>query len=524
MPRFAAIDIGSNAMRLRIVEADRASLASPQGPGWRDLTSQRAPVRLGREVFLTGTLTGAAISSATEALRQFREAMDEARVDHYRAVATSAVREADNAETLVERAYREAGVHVEVIEGVEEARLVQMAVRRRLGPDPRSALLVDIGGGSTELTLLEQGEPRASRSLPLGTVRLLEAFLEIEAPVDARHAELVDEYVERVLAELPPELAQARPALLVATGGTTETMLQLCPAPAPAPAGMVSLDAVARLTQELSSLPVAERMRRHGLRVDRADTLVPAAQILLHIARRSGHDQFFAPGVGLKEGILGEQIDKHFSRWNSRAEEDSITQACLRLGRRYQFDEAHGTLVAELATRMFDDLRLLHRLGDRARLLLKAAAILHDVGDFIRYEGHHKHSYYIIDQSDLMGITPAERGIVANIARYHRKGSPDPNHPNFRDLPRDDRATVRSLAAILRLADALDREHLGKVTGVAATVTRDHLRLDVHSASDHELELWTVHRKSSLFREVFALDVEIIDHAPVAVRRSVSTV
>ena len=508
MARFAAIDIGSNAMRLRIVEADRATLAGRDGGGWRDVTSLRAPVRLGREVFLTGTLTGSAISSATEALTQFREAMDEARVDQYRAVATSAVREADNAEVLVERAYREAGVHVEVIEGVEEARIVQLAVHRRLGPDAPSALLVDIGGGSTELTLLEQGEPRASRSLPIGTVRLLEAFLEHEAPVDARHAELVDEYVERVLAELPPELAHARPELLVATGGTTETLLQLCPVPATP--GTVSLEAVARLTRELSSLSVAERMRRYNLRADRADTLVPAAQILLHVARRTGHTQFNAPCVGLKEGILGELVDRHFSRWNARAEEEAITQACLRLGRRYQFDEAHGRLVASLATRLFDDLRPLHRLGDRHRLLLQAAAILHDVGDFIRYEAHHKHSYYLIEHSDLMGITPAERLVVANIARYHRKGSPDPTHPNFRDLPRDDRAAVRSLAGILRLADALDREHLGKVTDVRASVTRDRLRLDVNSAADHELELWTVHRKSSLFREVFALDVEVV--------------
>jgi exopolyphosphatase / guanosine-5'-triphosphate,3'-diphosphate pyrophosphatase len=520
MVRFAAVDIGSNAMRLRIVEADRNNPATTAtSSGWRELLSLRAPVRLGREVFMTGSLTSPGISSATEALRQFRDAMDEAKVDHYRAVATSAVREADNAEVLVERAYREAGIHVEVIEGVEEARLVQLAVRRRLGLDQRSALLVDIGGGSTELTLLDQGETRASQSLPIGTVRLLEAFLEKDAPVDARHAELVDEYVERVLGELRPELSRAQAELLVATGGTTETLLQLCPANGP-DGSTVSLEAVRRLTQELSSLPVEERMRRYNLRADRADTLVPAAQILLHVARRSGHTQLVAPGVGLKEGVLEELLDKHFARWSVRAEEDAISKACIRLGRRYQFDEAHGLLVAELSTRLFDDLRSLHRLGERQRLLLKAAAILHDIGDFIRYEGHHKHSYYIIEQSDLMGVTPSERMVIANIARYHRKGFPEPSHPNFRDLPRDDRATVRSLAAILRLADALDREHLGKVTGVQATVARGRLRLDVRGASDRELELWTVQRKSTLFREVFALDTEVFDQATLGARRS----
>jgi exopolyphosphatase/guanosine-5'-triphosphate,3'-diphosphate pyrophosphatase len=522
MARFAAIDVGSNAMRLRIVEAERNLLTAPAASlAWREVATLRAPVRLGREVFLTGTLTNQAISSATEALRQFRETMDEHKVDQYRAVATSAVREADNAEALVERAYREAGVHVEVIEGVEEARLVQLAVRRRLSSEQGSALLIDIGGGSTELTLLEQGEPRASQSLPLGTVRLLEAFLETDMPVDARHAELVDEYVERVLGEMLPELAQGRPELLVATGGTSDTLLQLCPGVS---AGMISLDAVRKLTAELSALPVDERIRRYNLRADRADTIVPAAQILLHVARRSGHQQILVPGVGLKEGVLEDLIDKRFARWSALSEEDAITKTCIRLGRRFQFDEGHGLLVATLATRLFDDLKLLHRLGERYRLLLKAAALLHDIGDFIRYEGHHKHSFYIIEQSDLMGITPTERKVVANIARYHRKGFPEPSHPNFRELSREDRAAVRSLSSILRLADALDREHLGKVTDVQATMTRGRLRLDVRAAADHELELWTVEQKSSLFREVFALDVEVHDRPVDSSARPVDSV
>jgi exopolyphosphatase/guanosine-5'-triphosphate,3'-diphosphate pyrophosphatase len=519
MARFAAIDIGSNAMRLRIVEAERSNLTAPAASlGWREVLSIRAPVRLGREVFLTGTLTGQAISSATEALRQFREAMDEHKVEQYRAVATSAVREADNADVLVERAYREAGVHVEVIEGVEEARLVQLAVRRRLPPEHSNALLIDIGGGSTELTLLDQGDPRTSQSLPLGTVRLLEAFLESDAPVDARHAELVNEYVERVLAELQPELAQGRPDVLVATGGTTETLLQLCPLQGTA--GYVSVDAVRQLAAELAALPVQERIQRYNLRTDRADTIVPAAQILLHVAQRAGQGRILVPGVGLKEGVLEDLIDRRFARWSALAEEDAITRACIRLGRRYQFDERHGVLVASLATRLFDDLKLLHRLGERQRLLLKAAALLHDVGDFIRYEGHHKHSFYIIEHSDLMGISPAERRVVANIARYHRKGFPDPTHPNFRELSREERSAVRSLASILRLADALDREHLSKVTDVQATVTRGRLRLDVRAASaDHELELWTLQQKSALFCETFALEIEVREPGPESIRR-----
>lgn len=511
MARFAAIDIGSNAMRLRIVEVERGPTGAPGL--WRDLAALRAPVRLGREVFLTGALTQGAIAQATEALSQFREAMDQAKVDQYRAVATSAVRESENADSLVERAYREAGLHVEVIEGIEEARLVQLAVRRRLALDDQCALLVDVGGGSTELTVLDRGEVRASQSLPMGTVRLLEAFLERDVAVDARHAELVDEYVERVLVELTPDLAEARADAMIATGGSTDTWAQLCPAGASAQP-TIDVEAMGRLALELAAIPASERMGRYGLRADRADTLIPAARILLLVARKFGQKTIVTPGTGLRDGVLEDLLDRHFSRWNPGIEEDAITKACLRLGRRYHFDEAHGVHVAGLSLQLFDDLKLVHRLSARERLLLKAAAILHDIGDFIRYEGHHKHSQYIIEHSDIMGITPEERRVVANVARYHRKGPPDAQHLGFRELGQKDRATVRMLSSMLRIADALDREHRAKIKGLKAMVARGKVRLEVSGDRERELEMWTVVRKAELFKSVFDLALEVADAPP----------
>lgn len=514
MARFAAVDVGSNAMRLRIVEVERPlgpSSAAVLGQA-REVLALRAPVRLGREVFLTGALTAQAVSSAAEALRQFREAMDAAQVDQYRAVATSAVREAKNSALFVERARREAGLDVEIIEGVEEARLVQLAVRRRLGLDQKRAFLIDVGGGSTELTLLDRGEARASQSLPMGAVRLLEAFLEADLAVDARHSRLMAEYVERVLGELHPEFGRSDPEVLVATGGNMETLATLCPRAA-AEGAAIDLDAARELVQRLASMGVAERAATYGLRPDRADTILPAAHILLRVAKPFGQATVLAPGVGVKEGILEELAERFFSVWSTGGEELAITRACERLGQRYQYDEKHGATVSRLATQLFDDLAPRHGLGPRERLLLRAAAVLHDVGDFVRYEGHHKHSWYIIEHADIMGISPAERSVVANVARYHRKSHPEPSHPNFRDLGREQRATVRTLAAILRLADALDREHLGKVSSARASVVGGRLRLTVDGAPDRELEEWTVARKAGLFRTVFDLDVEVIDAA-----------
>src|SRR4051812_18371318 len=247
MARLAAIDIGSNAIRLRVVEVDPPTMG-PDGPRFtpfRDVLVDRAPVRLGHDVFTKGLIEAGVLGAACEALRRFRAAMDGAKVDRYRAVATSAAREAANGDVFVERAERESGIHVEVIEGVEEARLVQLAVGERLQLHGRSALLIDIGGGSTELTLLStaadapaRGSATLTRSLPIGTVRLVEAFLEGRGPIDAVHRSLLDEYIDRAFADAIPEIQELTSGsvdLLVGTGGNIETLADLCPIPSAFP-------------------------------------------------------------------------------------------------------------------------------------------------------------------------------------------------------------------------------------------------------------------------------------------------
>lgn len=541
MARIAAIDIGSNALRLRIVEVDPPQ-DGPDGPrftAFRDVFADRAPVRLGHDVFTKGQIEPGVIGAACEALRRFRAAMDTAKVDRYRAVATSAAREALNGDLFVERAEREAGVHIDVIEGIEEARLVQLAVGERMSLRGGSALLVDIGGGSTELTLLRRAEgdepPRSrsdapgpliaafTRSLPIGTVRLVEAFLEGRGPIDAGHRTLLDEYVDRVFGEALPEIEEivsGRIEVLVGTGGNIETLADLCPGSAIGAARAIDVAAMERLLVELCAGSVDERVQRYGLRLDRADTIVPAAAVLCKVARAFGHDAIAAPGVGLKEGVLADLARIHFIPEDFQREAAAVTDACLRMGRRYHFDEAHGLLVARFSVKLFDDLASRHRMGPRDRILLHAAAMLHDVGDFIRYEGHHKHTYYLITNNELMGVTPAERTIVANVARYHRKSLPQMDHDNFRALSRDERAKVKWMAAILRVADALDREHRAKVSDVAARIEGDVLVLDVQGQGDRALEEWTVRAKAGLLKEAFGLDVRIIDAGARARRAS----
>jgi len=525
MARLAAIDIGSNAIRLRIVEVD-PPVVTPEGPrfsAFRDVLADRAPVRLGHDVFTKGRIEPGVIGAACEALRRFRAAMDGAKVDRYRAVATSAAREAGNGDVFVERAEREAGIHVEVIEGVEEARLVQLAVGERLRMRDRTAVLIDIGGGSTELTLLRGGSPAFSRSLPVGTVRLIEAFLEGGGPINALQRNLLDEYIERVFAEAIPEIREQTGGaidILVGTGGNIETLADLCPVPLAFPEGRaIEVSAMRRLLEQLCDKSVEERAQAYSLRPDRADTIIPASFVLSQLAEAFEHDSIAAPGVGLKEGVLVDLARAHFMPVDFRGEAAALTQTCLRLGRRYHFDEAHGLLVAKLVVRLFDDLSSRHRMGGRDRNLLHAAALLHDVGDFIRYEGHHKHSYYIISNSDLMGMTPQERTVVANVARYHRKSPPQLDHDNFRALSREDRSRVKAMAALLRIADALDREHRGKVSDVSGRVDGDTLVLEVQGAEDRALEEWTVVAKAGMLKDAFGLDVRIVDWGGRPLRR-----
>jgi exopolyphosphatase/guanosine-5'-triphosphate,3'-diphosphate pyrophosphatase len=350
-------------------------------------------------------------------------------------------------------------------------------------------------------------------SLPLGTVRLHETYLRDAPTVSRQRAKLITEAIDRALAEARPHLGRAPFELLIGTGGNIETLSDLGPMKGGFNGHPRAVDvAVARaLFAKMCAMTPAERRDAYALRPDRADTIVPASAIFLRIAEVFKASAIVTPGVGLKEGILEELVDKYFPVWDTAGETQSVLAACVRLGHRYHFDQAHGELVSKLAAQLFDDLQSVHGFGERDRLLLRAAAVLHDVGDFVRYDGHHKHSYYLILHADIMGLTPDERAIVANVARYHRKSSPDPSHPNFRDLDKDARGKVRGLAAILRVADALDREHLGKVASARGVLdaAKRKVVLTITGHEERELEEWTVHAKADLLRDAFGLEVVV---------------
>jgi len=504
--RLACVDTGSNAIRFMAAEFREADR-------FTELEYERVPVRLGHQVFLRGRLAPRTMDAAIAAFVSFRQHLETLDIPHHRAVATSAVREARNGDLLVERIHRESGIRLEVITGAEEARLVHRAVASRIDLSGGKWVLVDLGGGSVEVSLVDDAGMLWSESHTMGSVRLLEELSEA-AKEPGRFRQLLDEYVS--VLRIPSPAQYWAPSGFIATGGNIESLAKLAAAPTdPAGVSHLPVDDLEALIQLLTRLSYRERMDQLDLRSDRADVILPAATVYLRLAREAGVSHILVPHVGVKEGLLLDLAHTLTSSDQGRGSlEAQLSQSAISLGRRFMFDEAHGVHVGHLAVRLYDLLSELHGLGARDRQLLLAAAILHDIGTFISFKKHHKHSLYLIYRSELPGLTPTENLVVANVARYHRKSHPQPHHSEYMKLPAEDRVRVDQLGAILRVADALDRQHRQLVAEIEMEVRGLELRLTLHGEGDLLLERWALSRKKGLFEETFGYQVSVVTQGP----------
>lgn len=495
----AAIDVGSNAMRMIIANVSRAGDVAL-------VDSLREPVRLGKDAFTAGLLGEETVERAIAAFLKFKDAIRDYGVRHVRAVATSALRESHNRDVFVDRVANETGIELAIIGGEEEARLVALAVNRAIDLRGRLAMLIDIGGGSVEVTLVDNGEIFATQSFRMGTVRLIERFRR-NGDDESVFYQQVREYIELSNKWLHDELGDRRVDVCVGTGGNCEALadlaLNLGGARFQVPAA--SLDT---LVERLLSTSFDDRMQQFGMRPDRADVIVPAALVLQQLLRRSRADRLSVPRVGLKDGLLTDMVAEVLLQKRDM-HRDQVIASALQLGRRYQFDELHGRTVGRLAVQLFDKTQRHHNMGEEDRMLLEVAALLHDVGQFVNNSGHHKHTQYLLVSSRMVGLSEVQRGIIGNVARYHRKSPPTLRHEPFRLLQPRDRLRVTKLAAILRLADALDAEHAGKVTELSVEFKRPRMHLRIRGTGDLLLEKWAVGRKAPLFEEVFGVEVTV---------------
>jgi exopolyphosphatase / guanosine-5'-triphosphate,3'-diphosphate pyrophosphatase len=501
--RCAAIDVGSNAVRLLAAEFSDHDL-------YKVLEEHRDPVRLGHGVFLTGKLLPPVMEKALGVFAQYRARMDALGITHYRAVATSAVRESENGQGFLVRVRAKSRLELESITGSEEARLVHRAIRSRLDLASGSWIVVDVGGGSVEVMLVDATGILWSESHTMGSVRLLEE-LAGGAEDPGRFLRLLTEYAGTL--RIPSGLDSQRVTGYVATGGNVEALAGMALSPKGANGvSRLSLSEISGLIQKLSALSFRERVEKLGLREDRADVILPAAIVYERLARLAGVQEILVPYVGLKEGLLLDLAECLTLPRGHAVQERQVQQGALSLGRKYRFDEAHGLHVAKHALSLFDQLRPLHELGEADRRILHAAAILHDIGTFVSYTRHHKHAMYLISESSLQGFSPRENFLVANVARYHRRGAPKPQHEGFAALDREERERVTRLAAILRLADSLDRDHRQTVRRVHVGLQKGSLRLGLEGEGEMLLEGWALKKRADLFQRTFALSVKFSKH------------
>jgi len=500
MVNISAIDVGSNAMRMVVGEVDEA---------WqvRSIENIRLPVRLGQDVFRNGYLEENTIQQTEEVFLRFKQMAENFNVHQLRAVATSAAREAANSDLLVDRVFRTSGIEIEIISGDEEAQLIHAAVAQVLNLKNKRTLLIDIGGGSIEVTLSTGRNIISTDSYDMGTVRLLEKLNGNKSTHPL--GDLVREYVEAARYRLEQDLGDEKVQICAGTGGNVEEIGRLRQKLFKAESDrFITLDELEKLIQRLESMTYEERMRKLKLRADRADVILPASIVLHLIAREAVVKQIMIPNVGLKDGILLE-IAEGLSKSLRPRRREQAWESALHMGRKYQFNEKHARLTSQLAARLFEQSKPLHDLDHDNLLLLEIAALLHDIGHFINSADHEKHGAYLLSAHPLIGLSQREQNIVANLVRYHRRQLPSTNDENFKSLPQKDRLIVTKLSVLLRLADSLDISHMENVNDVTLKEAGNVWKMKVSGKKDQLLMKWAFDKRKSQFNDVFGVSLEM---------------
>ena len=512
--RLAAIDVGSNSIRLIVTEA-RSDGA------YRLLDDEKEVGRLGRGLARSNRLSNKAMESAALAISRMKEIARGYGVQQLRAVATAAVREADNRDEFLRLVRQHAGMDLEVISAEEEARLAHLSVMHAFDLRGIAAAVVDIGGGSTEIVLSSGGVVEQVYTLPLGAVRLTEMFEGVEDGAEQPFDEL-NEHLRSVIKSLvgkPP----FRPQLAVGTGGTFTTLAAV----ALHRAGSASEDdeggtvrgyelqrsAVHHLLNWLRSMSPKARARVPGMSAERAEIIIAGVAIIDTVMQRLKVNTLRVHDRGIRDGLILSMIREIYPQAGAVIGRPiERMQAVRQFAHRCNYEQAHSDHVARLAVQAFDQLaaqfgpEAVGGKSSAARELLEAAGILHDVGYYINYAKHHKHSYHLIVHSDLTGFTHREIEIIANVARYHRRGGPKNKHANFAKLAPGDQNLVMRLSAILRIVDGLDRAHAQNVRNVRVELKKNTAWFIVDAEHEPTVDLWGAARKSALFLKAFGLE------------------
>ena len=504
--RLAAIDVGSNSIHVVVAQIDAGGGLSVL---WRD----KEMVGLGRASFPSHRLSKVAMERALLTLRRYVAEARRWQCEDLVAIATSAVREATNGGEFIERVRAELGLHLRVVSARDEARLIYLGVRHGMKLSNGPHLIVDVGGGSVEFIVADADQPLMLESRKLGAARMTAKFIRSD-PIAAKEIEALLTHYDRELSPLAEQILRLAPAHVVGTSGTVENLIDMAAddrksAARDGPVEKVLTRAglkgvLARLLESNS----ADRARLKGLDDKRKDQIVAGALLMDELFRRLKIEQIALCRSALREGILVDYLTRHRPELEVRRDvPDPRRRAVVDLGRRCHWHRDHAEQVARLCLRLFDQLRPLHGLGRDVRDLVEYGALLHDIGRSIGQDRHHKHTRYLILNGALDPFTRDEVRAIACIARYHRRSFPTCRHRQFRSLPKRMRRVVRVGAALLRIADGLDRTNCSVVTDLSCRLRPARVSILAHSRGDSELEVWSAQARSKLFEHLFGRSV-----------------
>ncbi len=498
LPRLAAIDIGTNSFRCLIAEVD------PQ-EGFRILDDEKAQVRLGEGLNQTGEISPAAQQRAIEALQRMCGIVTGLGATMVEVVATSAVRKASNRKEFLAAVKQATDLDIRVIDGEIEAELATLSVHHNFAMDKQRFAVADIGGGSVEIVIASGRHTETVTSLELGAVFLTEKFIHNDPPIE-QELKLLRKHIRKALkkAGIGKELPVSS---LIGSGGTMTNIGAMVMAMRGEQYETVHRyevlhSEVIHLLAMLTRKKQKDRQNIPGLSPERADIILAGMILTDELLRKTHTNLLRINAKGIREGLILQSLQKRGLLPENDQPRD-WRSSVLEFARSCRFDEQHATQVTRLALKIFDTLAETNGLNQRDRELLEAGSLLHDIGYFISYHQHHKHSYHLARHANLFGFTPREREIIANLARYHRKALPKKSHESFATLSKEDKLLVCQLGGILRLADGLDRRRNRQVSGISCRLKKKQLHLTLIGSGDLSVELYGARSKADLLESTF---------------------
>ncbi len=501
---FAVIDLGSHSVRMEIVQISADGKCEI-------LENVSNTIPIGRDVFTKGKISPESTSLVAKILGDYQKIMKDYGVVSFKTVATSAVREAENKDVFIERIEILSGIRLEVLEASEEIRLIYLAVKDALEKkypfSKQDAVICMVGTGSTHIVLVQDGKVRSAESFRIGTLRLYE---ELGQPIGGKKIkDIIDIFVGCVVDDISKNYPKSKkPSLFVAVGAPVRALVSSFNAEKEEQEILaLSRTSLKSIHGSVAGVPSEKLAETYKLSDLMAQSLEPCCDILEHFISITEAQKLYVPKISTRDAIINE-ISRDFSGQKDPFIPDII--ACAEfIGEKYRYDAEHARCVTDIALAIFDAMQPLHGIGGNGRLLLEVAGILHDIGQYVNNRQHHKHSLYLISNSQIAGISPKELKLVALIARYHRRGLPKDSHPEYVIQSVEDRMLVSKLAAILRVADALDRSHRHKIRNIKVSYDNEKLTIKTNASFDLDLERMEMKNKETLFREIFGLKVVV---------------